>query len=369
MAQQSQEYRQEIDAALQEVFNSGIALAGPQTLAFEHELSHFLNQNRLAAGQVLSVASGHDALLLALQSLSLEPTDEILFPVNAYPTAFPLALSGATPVPVDVDRNGQMDIDDVHRKTSSRTKVVVVVHLYGQMGNFLVLKQWCQRHHLILIEDCAQCFGTRFKNMLAGTLGDIGCFSFYPTKNLGTWGDGGALWIKSPRRFHHLLQRRSYGEPKRYMSRLVAGHSRLPELQAAILRVFLRHWPELATARQKAWQAYLDAFHHHRLERKITILKGDERSAPIPHLFVIAAPRRNQLQQFLHQEHIPTLIHYPKLTHQVEAFRHYHWRTQQFPQALRLSSRILSLPFHPYLSSAEIQLVARSIAKFYDLAE
>ena len=229
------EKKEKLLRAITTVINSGIFLNGTKNKELQKRLRTYLG-----GGYVLPVASGHDALSLAIQSLGCNKNDEILFPVNSYPTAFPIALSKVTPVPIDIDENGQIDIECVKQKYNKRTKAILVVYLYGLMTDIRELVRFARSHNIYLIEDVAQAFGSRFNNKPAGTFGDISCFSFYPTKNIGTLGDGGAIWTKNKRLFTIMRQASLYGEDIRYKSIFVSGHSRLAEIQASALTVYVK---------------------------------------------------------------------------------------------------------------------------------
>lgn len=321
--------------------------------------------NYTKGGYVTTLASGHDALLLALQSLNLTSTDEILFPVNVYPTAFPVCLVRAKAVPIDADINGQLDLNDFKRKISRRTKVAIVVHLYGLVGELYEIKNLCKKNNIILIEDCAQAFGTYYMKKPVGVFGDISCFSFYPTKNLSTLGDGGALWTKHKKIYKYILKAKSYGEEKKYLSLFLAGHSRLPEIQAAIINVYLEDFQQKKDKRKKLAALYSIGIEK-RLKGKVSMISSSKLSDPMYHLFVIKTKKRRSLQKFLTEKKIPTLIHYPTPIHLLPAFKFLGYKKGDFPTSESLSKKILSLPFHEYMGEDDIKYIVDSIKKFYD---
>lgn len=344
----------ELIRAFDRVLRSGIFLNGPENQKLEAEL-----QKKLGGGLVTMVASGHDALIISLLALHLKPTDEVIFPVNAYPTAFPVVLSGVKPVPVDVDENGQLDPRALEKAITKCTKAVVMVHLYGLVGEIGEVREICRKHTIVLIEDAAQAFGSTYQGRPVGTIGDIGCFSFYPTKNLGSLGDGGALWTRHKKWFEFFVKAKAYGEKNRYASELISGHSRLPELQAAALRVYLRYLDKEIKLRQKVFGWYKKSLHG------VRILQSINHSFPVPHLLVIESDKRDALQHFLKSRGIETFIHYPQPVHLVPAFRSLGYGRGEFPIAERLAPRILSLPFHPFLTKKDVQTVVQSIRDFY----
>jgi dTDP-4-amino-4,6-dideoxygalactose transaminase len=344
----------------QDVIESGMFLGGPQVNQLEESLLSLFGK-----GTVTCVSSGHDALVISLLALKLNPGDEVIFPVNAYPTAFPVSMTPATPVPVDCDENGHLDLDKLEKRISKKTKAVIIVHLYGLTTDLERLQAITKKHNIILIEDCAQSFGTTYNGVYTGSLGQIGCFSFYPTKNLGTLGDGGALWTDNNVYHRFFTQSKSYGEKDRYASEFVAGHSRIPEIQAGILNVYLQHFQTDTTKRKTIYKYYLQQISKSGLLNHIRVMESHPLSDPVPHLFVIDAPNRERLRSFLAEKGIETNIHYPTPVHLLPAFSHLTYKNNDFPVAERLSKRILSLPFHPYLTKKQVTYIVRALKSFY----
>ncbi len=216
------------------VINRGQFLEGLENDKLVASLKKYLD-----VSYVHLVSSGHDALLLCLIALNLSKNDEVIVPANAYPTAFPTSLSGAKLILCDVDKNGQMSFESLKKMITQNTKVIILVHMFGLVGNVKRVIALAKEKNTILIEDCAQAYGSSFNNNYVGALGDIGCFSFYPTKNFGTLGDGGAIMTNNKDYSNRIQLLKSYGEIVRYDSQIVSGHSRLPEIQAAVLNVYL----------------------------------------------------------------------------------------------------------------------------------
>lgn len=343
------------------VIDSGVYLNGSQEKELKGKLSQFLGQ-----GYVATVGSGHDALSLALASLQLNKNDEILFPANVYPTAFPIALSTGKPVLVDCDENGQISIDDLKRKISKKTRVLVLVHLYGLVGQLSQVKSAIDGKNIYLVEDAAQSFGTTFQKKPVGTLGDIGCFSFYPTKNLSALGDGGAVWTKHEKIYEYIQQAKLYGEKKRYQSQFIAGHSRIPEIQAAILNVFFDSLRKQFKKRREVYKYYLNQIQKNHLNNHIRPLQSNKNSQPVVHLLIVVAKRRDQLRVFLKKQGIQTLIHYPSPIHLLPAFAYLGHKKGDFPNAEMLSRTILSLSFYPFIRKKEIDYVIGALLEFYD---
>lgn len=321
--------------------------------------------NYLGKGYVSTTSSGHDALVLSLLSLRLQKNDEVIFPVNSYPTAFAIAQSGAKMVPCEVDESGQLDPLSLKAKINKRTRVVVIVHLYGLVGDIDKIKKIIKGKKIYLLEDCAQAFGSFYKRKPVGSLGDISCFSFYPTKNLFTLGDGGAIWTKHKKLYQHVLQSKQYGEKIKYESEFVSGHSRIPEIQSAIVNYFFKQRNVETQKKRKLENYYRKKISNMKLDKYIKPLVSNISSNPLVHLFVVYAKKRDGLSKFLTEKNIPTIIHYPRPAHLVKAFSFLKIKKGAFPMAENLSQHILSLPFHSFLTYADVDRVLYEISNYY----
>lgn len=352
-------YKKQILNQIGKVLDQGIFLNGRNSDKTEELLKNYFKTKYF-----LTCGSGHDSLLLALQSLGLEKGDEVIFPVNAYPTAFPIFINGSKGVPSDVDDNGQLDPDQVINLITSKTKVIIMVHLYGLVGNMKKIIDICKKNKIFLIEDCAQAFGSRYHGKLVGTFGDFGCFSFYPTKNLSTLGDGGGILTKNKKHFDFLKKAVQYGEKYRYQSEFISGHSRLPEIQASILNIYLKNINKELIKRIYIKKYYEKQIIKHKLDKYIYVLSSDEKSEPVNHLFVIKVKMRDRLRIYLKKANIETCIHYPFTINKVPAFNFL--KKDNYPKAETLSKEILSLPFHPYLEKKQINCIIKKIVKFYE---
>lgn len=350
--------KREILKQIGRVIDQGIFINGLSAKKTGHLLKNYFR-----ARYFLTCGSGHDSLLLALQSLGLKKDDEIIFPVNAYPTAFPVFMSGLKGVPADIDDNGQLDPISVTKLITSKTKAIIMVHLYGLVGDLKKIIEICKKNKIFLIEDCAQAFGSRYQDKLVGTFGDIGCFSFYPTKNLSTLGDGGGILIKNKKHFEFLKRAVQYGEKYRYQSEFVAGHSRLPEIQAVILNLYLKKINKELSKRKFLTNYYKKQITKHDLNKHITVLTSDKSSEPVNHLFVIRTKARNRLRDFLKKENIETYIHYPFTINKIPAFKNL--LKGKYPNGEKLSKQIISLPFHPYMTKSQINYIIKKIFEFY----
>lgn len=346
-----------------EIVNSGVYFYGKQTKKLEKNIKKFLGGN----GFLTTVASGHDALILAIKALKLNSSDEVIFPVNSFPTAFAIAESGVKLVPSDVDLNGQLILGEIKKKVSNKTKAIVLVHLYGATGNIEEILEFCKKKSIYLIEDCAQSFGTQFDGKVTGTFADISCFSFYPTKNFATLGDGGAIWTKNKDWYKYLLKAKMYGasENNRYFSEFISGHSRIPEIQAGILNLYFGRLNEDFQARRKRHKQYKETISNLNMSNKIRLLDSDKNSDPIIHLLTAEAENREKLISYLRKKGIATQVRYPHPIHLIPAFAHLGYKKGDFPMAEKLAERIVSLPFHPFLKEKDIDYIVNSIKEFY----
>jgi len=297
------------------VIDSGIFLEGPENERLKKKLTTYFSVR-----YIQTVASGHDAIVFALLSLGIKRGDQVLCPANAYPTAFAIVQTGACLELVDVDENGQMNPSDLSKRLSKKIKAIVVVHMYGHVGNLGTIKHLAKQHSIPLIEDCAQSYGAEYRQEKVGMLGDIGCFSFYPTKNFGTLGDGGAVVTKSKKIYDYITAAKSYGEKQKYLSLFPSSHSRLPEIQAAVLNTY---WPTLSkelSTRRSLLKLIEACVFSAGLSDSIRVITSVKEANPAPHLFVVITSKRDKLQSYLKKKGIPTFIHYPKPIHQVPAF-------------------------------------------------
>ena len=348
--------KEEIDQAVARVLNRGWFILGEEVLAFEEEFAAYCG-----AAYGVGVGSGTEALHLALLACGVEPGDEVItVPNTAVATVAAIELAGATPVFVDIDpMTYNMDISQVEGKTTSRTKVLLPVHLYGQAADLGPLLSLAEGYGLMVVEDAAQAHGTTYKGRRLPR-GDVGCFSFYPTKNLGAYGDGGMVVTDEAKIAERVRLLRQYGWEKRYISSIRGLNSRLDELQAAILRVKLKHLDEWNEARRR-WASLYD-----ELLTDSEVVRPQESSygEHIYHLYVVRSQHRDELQQFLAQKGVSTLIHYPLPIHLMEAYSDLGYGPGSFPQAEEHCRQVLSLPLYPEITEREVEMVAESIKEF-----
>ncbi len=354
-----QAYKSVIDSAVQRVLDSGYYILGPELQKFEEEFAQFLGSN-----YVVGCASGTEAIYLALAALNIGPEDEVIVVAHtAVPTINGISMTGAKPVFVDIDpSSGLMDPQLIEAKITSRTKVIMPVHLYGRIADMDSILSIAQKHGLTVIEDVAQATGATYKGKTAGTMAEFGTFSFYPSKNLGAFGDGGAVATKTKENYERLLKLRNYGQSKRYHHDEIGINSRLDEIQAAILACqipYVKEWNEKRIEIAQRYTCGLSGI----VETPGKAGEGEH----VYHLYVIQVDERDELQSYLMSEGIGTLIHYPIPSHLQNAYKYLGYKPGDLPATERMAKRILSLPMFPELTDEQIDTVIASIANFYKL--
>jgi dTDP-3-amino-3,4,6-trideoxy-alpha-D-glucose transaminase len=353
----TRDLRGDLSAALERVLDSGWFVLGTEVAAFEREF-----QALIGTEHAVGVASGTDAIELALRALGLEPGDEVVTQANTcVPTVSGIERAGLTPVLCDVEPEaGTMDPDSVRGAIGPRTRAVLPVHLYGQCADMEAITDIAHDHGIHVVEDCAQAHGAAFRGRPAGTIGRLGCFSFYPTKNLGALGDGGAVVTNDPELAERLRLLRQYGQTDRYVHAIRGVNSRLDELQAAVLRVKLPHVDGWNDRRAEIAAVYTDALAH-APARPLSVLEGRRH---VFHLFVVEADDRGALQTHLGERGIQTLIHYPHPVHLQEPYRALALGPVRLSVAERLCEHVLSIPLYPELTDAEVESVVAALAAF-----
>jgi dTDP-4-amino-4,6-dideoxygalactose transaminase len=349
-----QSIRAELDQAIARVLDSGWFLMGPELEAFEREFAAYHGHGIEAVG----LSSGTDALRIGLRALGVEPGDEVLIPANAgVPPVAAVVAAHARPVFCEVSPDTHtLDPRDIDRRATSHTRAVVVVHLYGHAADMAAINDRARRHGLKVLEDCAQAHGARLNGQepqLVGTLGDAAAFSFYPTKNLGALGDAGALLTTDPRVAERARLLRMYGWKRKYVSDLQSTVSRLDEIQAAILRVKLRHLDAWNTARARLAERYL----HGLPDWLVAPPRGG-----VFHLFVVQVRERDALKVHLAERGVVTDVHYPLPAHQQAPYREF--ATGPLPTTERLAREVLSLPLYPELSDDSVDYVVKVLRAY-----
>jgi len=348
----------ELDEAIQSVLNDGWFILGKNVSAFEEEFAAYCG-----TGFAVGVGNGTDALQLALMACGVGPGDEVITaPLSATFTALAISAVGAVPTFVDIDPNTyNMDPRKLEEAIGPRTKAIMPVHLYGQPADMDPILAVARKYNLFVIEDAAQAHGALYKGRRAGALGDVGCFSFYPSKNLGAFGDGGMVVTNNPETAEKLRMLRHGGQKTRYDHQLLGRNSRLDELQAAILRVKLTHLEKWNERRRHIAALY-------------TALLGDSKVEPpiempharhIYHLYVIRCEDRDALQEHLTERGVGTAVHYPVPIHLQGAYRWLNLGRGSFPIAERYAEQVLSLPIYPELTDAKVRQVAAHIRDWH----
>lgn len=341
----------EIDRAIKTVLRRGCFVLGAEVKNFEKKFAQY-NKAKYCVG----VNSGTDAIYLSLLAAGIKKGDEVIIPVNtALPTAMAVVMSGAHPVFVDCDSSFLIDVEKIPNYITPKTKAIIPVHLYGMACDMTKIVKIAKDHGLVVIEDCAQSTGAEWLGRKVGTWGNLGCFSFYPTKNLGTYGDGGAIITNNPKYFKKLNALRCYGQNKDKISIMQGINSRLDELQAAILNTKLKNLDKWNKKRVEIANLYRRWIKNPNVV--LPLMKNANQH--VYHLFVIRTKKRDVLIRNLAGHGIQTLIHYPVLLHRQPFFKEN--LLKQFPNAQALNREILSLPLYPFLKNSEIKKIAQII--------
>lgn len=351
-------YREEFDDAYQNVMRNGHYIMGPQLESFEEEFSKFCG-TKFALG----VGNGLDALILTLRALDIGAGDEVIVSAHTFIASW-LAISEckATVVPAPLTKDGfLMDVRAVEKLISPRTKAIMPVHLYGEAVDMTHLMHLSNQYHISIIEDAAQAHGAKHKGRLCGSFGAAAGFSFYPGKNLGAFGDAGAITTNDETLFNKLKYLRNYGSKKKYVHETVGYNSRLDELQAAFLRVKLRHLEEWNKIRQEKARHYNSSFKNIDYLRTPTITEGDE---CVWHQYVVVTPHRDALQAYLKDLGIETLIHYPIANHRQGAYAPHDFSRYNLIPYEKLVDSVLSLPIDAFMTESETQAVIDAICRF-----
>lgn len=353
------EIRQDVDDAVRRTMESARFIGGPEVSGLEQEVARYSQ-----CAHAVGVASGTDALLLSLRALGVGPGDEVVTSAYSFfASAGTIANNGATPVFVDVDpRTFNLDPHRLEDAITPRTKAVVAVSLYGQCCDLPAIKAICDRHHAWLVEDAAQSIGSEWEGKRSGSLADFGCFSFFPSKNLGGAGDGGMVVTQSAELAEKVRLLREHGSKPKYYHAIVGTNSRLDALQAAILRVKLRHLDRWSEARARNAALYNQLFEGSRVIRPY----HDPRTRHIYNQYVIRAPRRDDLRKFLTERGIGHEVYYPVPLHLQKCFASLGYKEGDMPHAEAAAKETIALPIYPELTEEQIRYVAATVREFAD---
>lgn len=347
---------EEIDRAIHGILVGGQFILGPNVEAFERELAGYCE-----VSHGIGVASGTDAIRLALEAVGVGPGSEVITsPFTFIATAEMISQLGAVPVFVDIEPDTYtLDLSQTAKKVSKRTKAVIPVHLYGHPADMGPIMDLAERHGFWVIEDAAQAVGAEYQGRRVGGIGHMGCFSFFPTKNLGGYGDGGFVTTNDSGLAERVRRLRQHGSREKYVHELLGWSSRLDELQAAVLRVKLRHLDEWTESRRAHAQRYRELLSdlpiHLPLERR-----GNR---AVYHLFTIRTPHRDALQKYLADRGIRSMVHYPVPLHLQPLYRDL--AAGSLPESEQASCEVLSLPMFPELKPAELNAVVSTISDFF----
>jgi UDP-2-acetamido-2-deoxy-ribo-hexuluronate aminotransferase len=355
----------EIDAAVLGVIRSSAYINGPEVKEFKTELEAYLG-----AKHVIPCANGTDALQIAMMALGLKPGDEVITADFTYvATAEVIALLGLTPVLVDVyPGTMEIDVEAIERAITPKTKAIVPVHLFGQCADMERIMKLAEKHNLFVIEDTAQAIGSTYtfsdgRKAKAGTIGTIGCTSFFPSKNLGCYGDGGAIYTNSDELADKMRMIANHGQSVQYYHDSIGVNSRLDSIQAAILRIKLRHLDNYAAARNRAASWYDSHLGNHP---KLIIPARVKHSDHVFHQYTLQlkGADRQAFRDFMAERGIPTMIYYPVPLHLQKAYRDERYREGDFPVTEQLCASVVSLPIHTELDETTLQFITDSVLEF-----
>lgn len=353
-------HKKNIDAAIGRVLKRGWFVSGPELAQFEVSFAKYLGVKH-----VVGVHSGTDALFLSLRALEIGVGDEVITVAHtATPTISAIRLTGATPVFVDIDeRTYNINPQLIEEKINKKTKAIIPVHLYGYPAELNKVLRIAKKHNLFVVEDCAQATGAEYCGKKVGTRGHINAFSFYPTKNLGTFGDGGAISTNDRKLADRVRMLRQYGETERYKNKIEGINSRLEEVQSAVLNWGLPKLNAWNRTRAKIAARYIKELSHLPV---LFQLDADTVHSPVWHLFVIRTKKRDALKKFLDIKGIGTGVHYPIPVHLQEAYRFLGYKRGDLPVTEKIVGEILSLPIYPEFEEKDQKKVCLTVSLFFN---
>ena len=353
---QYQLYKKEYDAAALRVLESGWYILGNEVKQFEEEF-----KTHVGSKYCVGLNSGLDALILAVRALGIGKGDEVIVQANTYiATVLGITENDATPIYVEPDEYFNIDASKIEEKITDKTKAIMVVHLYGQASRMDKIMEIANRHNLPVIEDCAQSHESCFNGKMTGTFGTIGCFSFYPTKNMGAFGDAGCIVTDNEEIANRIRMMRNYGSRVKYYNEIEGVNSRLDEMQAALLRVKLTHMDYITNERYKLGKRFLEGIHN----SKIILPKTLDGVNHVYHQFVIRCKERDALQAFLKEHDIQTQIHYPIPPHLADCYKWQGYKAGDFPITEEYANTVMSLPLYTGMTEEEQDYLIEILNKF-----
>jgi len=346
-------HQQEYEEAALRVLRSGWYVLGNEVSEFEKEFANYIDTK-----YCVGLASGLDALWMAFRLLKIGKNDEVIVQANAYiACVMGITMNDATPVFVEPDEYYNLDASKIEAAITNRTKAILVVHLYGQASDMETITAIAKKYNLYIVEDCAQSHGAGQNGKMTGAFGDIACFSFYPSKNLGAFGDAGAVTLNSPELAEEFRIYRNYGSEKRYYNKVVGTNSRLDEIQAAFLRVRLKYLDDMNKERARICGHYLD-----NIKSKYLMLpKIHANCETVWHQFVVQVKNREKFIEYLKSKHIGSIIHYPIPPHLSEAYAYLGFKKGDFPITEKYADTVLSLPLYNGMSEKEQNYIVNAI--------
>ena len=352
-----QMYQGEFERKALEVLRSGWYILGPELQSFEEEFAAYVG-----TAYCVGVGCGLDALTLAFRALGIRRGDEVIVQGNTYiASIMGITMNGGTPVFVEPNRFNNIDVTKIEEAITPKTKAILAVHLYGQASKMDTVMKLAERYGLKVVEDCAQSHGAKYGGKMTGSFGDAGCFSFYPTKNLGAFGDGGAITTNDPGIAEQVRILRNYGSKEKYRNQVVGVNSRLDELQAGLLRVRLKHLEELIAERRRICDFYSRSLKNGAIEKPAV----EQDATTVWHQYVIRCEQRDRLREYLRKNGIRTLIHYPIPPHLSEAYRYLNIPAGSLPVTERYAGQVLSLPLYNGMTQEEQKDVVDAINRFH----
>ena len=350
--------RDEVTRAISEVCESQAFALGPAVAEFETNIAAYCESKH-----AIGVSSGTDALLVSLMALDIKPGDEVITtPFTFFATAGCVVRVGARPVFVDVDPDFyNIDPAGIDEKITRKTRAIIPVHLFGQLARMKAITEIAQQHDLAVIEDAAQAIGASRNGTQAGNFGDCGCFSFYPTKNLGGFGDGGLVTTNSDSIADDIRTLRDHGQKPRYFYKVIGGNFRLDGIQGAVLNVKLKYLDDWNEKRRQNAALYDRLF----AGSPVRTPAIDSGNVSIYHQYTVTVPERDELQKYLADNDIGSAVFYPKPLHLQDCFKELGYKRGDMPVAEKLCNEVLSLPVYPELLPEDIEYVARTVLKFY----
>lgn len=352
---QHEPIKEEIKTALKEILDSGHFILGKNVNHFEEEVASYINVK-----SAVGLGSGTDALYLSLRALDITQGDEVITtPFTFIATAEAITYVGAKPVFVDIDKESlNIDASKIEEKITPQTKAIIVVHLFGQPADMNEIMEVARKHNLKVIEDCAQSFGAKYNGMPTGGIGDCGCYSFYPSKNLGAYGDGGMMTTNDQRIYDKVRLLRNHGTVGPYRHGFIGYNSRLDEIQAAILRIKLKHIEEYTRQRRRIAEIYTSI-----------LSEAVQCPAEIPdrvhayHQYTIRTSLRHKTRKALEENSVSSVIYYPIPLHLQEAFEYLGYAEGDFPESESAANDVMSIPIYPELEPGTAEFIAGTILK------